>query len=78
MTIGNVRLLFVFTDTVLDRRNILLNATYKMVCVILNLNADSSGMKSYFVQLTWTDDQAGYDVYFPSAGQNITISDCKM
>ena len=62
----------------LDRRNILLSATNKKERVILNLNADSSDMKSYFVQLTWTDDQAGYDVYFPSARLNITISDCKI
>ena len=62
----------------LDRRNILLNAINKVERITLNLNADSSDMKSYFVQLTWTDDQAGYDVYFSSARQNITISDCKM
>lgn len=60
----------------MERRNILLNATNKLVCVTFSLNtaADCSSMTSYFVQLTWIDDQAGYVVYFPSGRQNATIN----
>ena len=72
-------------DCLLERRNILLNATNKLVCVTFSLNtaaADcySSSMTSYFVQLTWIDNQAGYVVYFSSGRQNATINihECKM
>ena len=52
-----------------------------MVCVALSLSADISSIRSYFIQLTWRDAQAGYDVHFPSNRQNATITiidDCKI
>ena len=58
----------------MDRKNILLNTTNKMVCIPLSLNAVNSNIRSYFVQLTWTDDQAGYDIYFSSNRQNATVT----
>ena len=53
-----------------------------MECVALSLSADISSIRSYFIQLTWRDAQAGYDVHFPSNRQNATITiiidDCKL
>ena len=68
-------------DFVLDRGNILLNATNTTMCLTLSLSTENSGIGSQFIKLTWTDNQIFYDVYFPSDRQNATITivdDCKL
>lgn len=64
----------------LDKRDILLSATNKTVCLSVRHTADNSecdAPRSYPIQLTWTDGQ-GYTVYFRQQIANITIDDCKI
>ena len=63
----------------LDTRDILLNATNKIVCLSVQHTADNSDCdapRSYPIQLAQTDGQ-GYTVHFRQQTANITIDDCK-